>query len=155
MPPFAAPRLDPFLHKSKMKGPLSITQCQAHEKAVPFHQRALQKIDIKKAADAPSLLCIIYTYKAHHTKNARTAAETWLPRCDGAVRDAARWCEATTHIIYMQQPFSLLHFECAAASNVSCVHVVGDHPALGCWDPTKSVPSAPTAGVENTDPPVL
>ena len=85
MPPFAAPRLDPFLHKSKMKGPLSITQCQAHEKAVPFHQRALQKIDIKKTADAPSLLCIIYTYKAHHTKNARTAAETWLPRCDGAV----------------------------------------------------------------------
>ena len=29
-----------------MKGPLSITQCQAHEKAIPFHQRALQKIEI-------------------------------------------------------------------------------------------------------------
>ena len=85
MPPFDAPRLDPFLHKRKIKGPLDIAQCQAHEKAVPFHQRALQKIDIKKTADAPSLLCIIYTYKAHHTKNARTAAETWLPRCDGAV----------------------------------------------------------------------
>ena len=46
-------------------------------------------------------------------------------------------------------PFSLLTFECIAhLSDGHAVHVVGDHPALGCWDVAKSVPlsSAPAQG---------
>ena len=35
--------------------------------------------------------------------------------------------------------FSLITFECVSHSGED-VHVVGDHPALGCWDPAKSVP---------------
>ena len=44
------------------------------------------------------------------------------------------------------EAFSLLTFECAAPSLAESdgpfarIHVVGDHPALGCWDVGKSVP---------------
>ena len=66
----------------KSKGPWIITQCQAHEKAVPFHQRALQKIDIKKTADAPS-------YSASFTPIKRITRRTrgWPPK---------RGCRAAT-----------------------------------------------------------
>ena len=85
MPIWEAPRLDPLLHKRKLGGPLDEATCQAHKRAIPFHQRALEKIRITRTDHAPTVLCIIYTYTAHHAKNARTAANTWLPRCDGAV----------------------------------------------------------------------
>ena len=85
MPPFDAPRLDPFLHKRKIKGPLDIAQCQAHEKAVPFHQRALQKIDIKKTADAPSLLHHLHFIKRITRRTRAPPPKRGLPRCDGAV----------------------------------------------------------------------
>ena len=44
------------------------------------------------------------------------------------------------------EAFSLLTFECTAPSlseshgPYARIHVVGDHPALGCWDVGKSVP---------------
>lgn len=39
-------------------------------------------------------------------------------------------------------PFVLVHFECtllAQHPNLT-VHVIGDHPALGCWNPSQSIP---------------
>ena len=36
--------------------------------------------------------------------------------------------------------FSLVTFECSHPTGEHELHVVGDHPALGCWDVSRSVP---------------
>lgn len=88
MPPFAAPRLDPEWHKlNYAPSDLDAAACAAHEAAVPFHARAMKYVKVEpepSPADAPRVLCIIYTYEAHHGA-AAVASKTWLPRCDGAL----------------------------------------------------------------------
>lgn len=63
----------------------------------------------------------------------------------------------------MVEAFSLLTFECSApaladsAGPHAAIHVVGDHPALGCWDVAKSIPMKPgslTGSVSRTTAPV-
>ncbi len=49
----------------------------------------------------------------------------------------------------MMSQFSLVTFEVTVGPSMHAdghsVHVVGDHPALGCWDPARSVPLHATA----------
>ena len=44
--------------------------------------------------------------------------------------------------------FTLLEFGIVGAEGGCEVHVVGDHPALGCWSPAQSVPLHPSGTVE-------
>lgn len=87
MPPFGgAPRMDPALAKRHlMAEPLDREACATHRRSVPTHARALDLVTVSPAPeDAPTLLCIIYTYGKKHPA-ARVAFETWMPRCDGAL----------------------------------------------------------------------
>jgi len=44
--------------------------------------------------------------------------------------------------------FTLLEFGIVGAEEGCEVHVVGDHPALGCWSPAQSVPLHPSGTME-------
>ncbi|KAH8069988.1 glycoprotein-N-acetylgalactosamine 3-beta-galactosyltransferase [Aureococcus anophagefferens] len=68
MPPFDAPRIDPYRHRANLAGPLDAAACNAHRRAVPYHAQAMKLVD-----QAPL-----------HTAG-KAASETWLPRCDGAL----------------------------------------------------------------------
>jgi hypothetical protein len=52
--------------------------------------------------------------------------------------------------------FSLLTFEVSAESleTGQAIHVVGDHPALGCWDTAKGVPLLPSDAIWSSLVPV-
>ena len=88
MPPFDAPRIDPYRHRANLAGPLDAAACDRHRRAVPYHARAMKLVDVSPVYEAPTLpkvLCVIYTYSKHHSTAGKAASETWLPRCDGAL----------------------------------------------------------------------
>ncbi|KAH8047111.1 glycoprotein-N-acetylgalactosamine 3-beta-galactosyltransferase [Aureococcus anophagefferens] len=87
MPPFDAPRIDPYRHRANLAGPLDAAACNAHRRAVPYHAQAMKLVDVSPVYEAPTLpkvLCVIYTHSKHHPAG-KAASETWLPRCDGAL----------------------------------------------------------------------
>ena len=88
MPPFDAPRIDPYRHRANLAGPLDAAACGRHRRAVPYPARATKLVGVSPVYEAPTLprvLCVIYTHAKRHATAGKAASETWLPRCDGAL----------------------------------------------------------------------
>ncbi|KAH8052146.1 glycoprotein-N-acetylgalactosamine 3-beta-galactosyltransferase [Aureococcus anophagefferens] len=54
MPPFDAPRIDPYRHRANLAGPLDAAACDAHRRAVPYHARAMKLVDVSPVYEAPT-----------------------------------------------------------------------------------------------------
>ncbi|KAJ1455133.1 hypothetical protein M885DRAFT_441469 [Pelagophyceae sp. CCMP2097] len=50
-----------------------------------MHVKALDLVHLSPEPASPTVMCVIYTYSKNHLTSAAAAAQTWLPRCDGAL----------------------------------------------------------------------
>ena len=120
MPPFDAPRVNPYRHRKNLKGPLDAGACDAHRRAVPYHSQAMWLVNVSRVYKVgPRVLCVIYTYRMHHATAAKVASQTWLPRCDGALILSDKSDES---VGAKKKPHKIKKSMCSVSSEMSPPH---------------------------------